>query len=134
MDIDLLSESTEQTSLSFSSNLLQYSPSRLITPDTPGLFDQNLSHQSVLPAFEARHDGCITDQGGPVISKLATISASIAECIIGGKEELEIQIKSRAKQKTMSGLDSEMDSRKENRPHRTRFPSKCPTEVRRFGE
>jgi hypothetical protein len=132
MDIDL-SDSPEQSSLSFSSTLLQYSPRRLIVSNKPNPFGEDLSLQEVFPALQSPPQGSATDQSG-VISKIATISASIAGYIIGGKEELEMQIKSRGKQKVTSSVDAEMDPRREKCPQRTRFPSRCPTEARRFGE
>lgn len=131
MDIDLLSDYTEEDLLSFSSHLLSDLPHQLIT-DTSKLFDADTYQQKVLPVLALEKES-VVGQNEAVISKITTITESVIDCLISGNEVLELQVKSRSKQKRTIKADADVGLQKENQLQNIRFPSKYPTEAPRFG-
>ncbi|KUJ17464.1 DNA topoisomerase IV, alpha subunit [Mollisia scopiformis] len=133
MDIDLLSDTPEENQLLLLPNVLPHLPSTLITEEPSEFLHENLLHTEISEPDVSALSVPAADAHQSVITKIEVVFESIADCILSGRKELEIQLKSRTTWKE-TAVQNGVDGTRPKKSHlrKIKFPSKCPIEAWRF--
>lgn len=134
MEIDLLSDILGENTSPFYPQLLQGLPTNKLNATDPELASSSVLGPPKSSTQRAPRPGSNPNQTGVVITKIEDILDTITDCILAGKKELVIELKSRSSQKKKD-FDHDVDMYRKLRTsiRKIRYPSKCPTEAWRFG-
>ena len=120
MNLDLLSDILADNQPLGTGSLLSNLPNRGLTIGNQGPHD--LSDSQFLGSIHA----------GVALSKIEDIFEAIADCLLDGKNEMAIRLKTRKKSTTNSHTGDENSGRDQMRA--VRFPSKNPQEAWKFSK